>query len=296
MLIAFLLAAAPAASPPLPEGARSRANLASYLSHDDYPADAIRNEEQGTVGFELDVSPEGRVTACRVTSSSGSKSLDATTCRIMTERPRFVPARDSKGRAVADVASASIRWVLPEDDGNSALRGSDDIWETTTAGDQRSCRRELRFEGGGLIHVPVCMPIDRDLVRAAAEYLKARPGDLLTVRLENRWVTDPLDPLPPHDESRGELLVRGEGDYRLNEDRSVRDCSAGRFSARFDWEPAPCFQTSFADAVPPGTTNVRLSVQWVVSRGPDRQRPAILPSAVGPDGSVTAIALDPPAK
>jgi TonB family protein len=55
------------------------------------------------------------VTSCTVTSSSGSASLDAATCRIMTERARFIPARDRRGRAVADSLSARVRWVLPED-------------------------------------------------------------------------------------------------------------------------------------------------------------------------------------
>ena len=108
----------PPPPPPPPaktESARARANLASYVSDADYPASALRNEEQGTTRFRLTIGPDGRVSACAVTSSSGSSALDATTCRLMKNRARFTPARDSSGQPTGDTASSAIRWVLPID-------------------------------------------------------------------------------------------------------------------------------------------------------------------------------------
>jgi TonB family protein len=96
--------------------ARAKANLASYLSDDDYPAEAIRNEEQGTVQFTLHVTAEGAVGRCEVIASSGSAILDGTTCRIMVERVRFEPARDARGRAVPDRVTSRLRWVLPQEE------------------------------------------------------------------------------------------------------------------------------------------------------------------------------------
>lgn len=93
--------------------ARPRANLASYLSSDDYPAAAIRNEEQGSVAFALDIGADGRVTDCRVRQSSGSAALDAATCRIMRSRARYTPARDADGKAIAGHDQGVVRWVLP---------------------------------------------------------------------------------------------------------------------------------------------------------------------------------------
>jgi len=112
--------APPRPAPPPPpvrriEPARARANLASYVSNDDYPGAAVRNEEQGTTGFRLDVGPDGRVTNCTVTASSGSSSLDSTTCRLMRSRARFTPATDSTGAKTNDSVSGRIRWVLPSD-------------------------------------------------------------------------------------------------------------------------------------------------------------------------------------
>lgn len=112
---------APPAPPPAPpppkkvEPARAKANLASYVSDDDYPSSAIRSEEQGTTGFRLNVGTDGRVTNCTITSSSGSSALDNATCSIMRRRARFTPARDSSGNPTTDTHSARIRWVLPED-------------------------------------------------------------------------------------------------------------------------------------------------------------------------------------
>jgi protein TonB len=107
------------ADPPPPakkiEPARAKANLASYVSDEDYPTTAVRNEEQGTTRFRLVVAPDGKVRECSVTSSSGSSALDATTCRLMKQRARFTPARDSDGRATGDTVASAIRWVLPTD-------------------------------------------------------------------------------------------------------------------------------------------------------------------------------------
>ena len=108
---------APPAPPPPPprtvEPARASANLASYVSDDDYPASALRSEDEGTTGFRLTVGPDGRVTNCTVTSSSGSTALDTATCRILRSRARFTPARDNTGQPTTDTRQpAASRWRI----------------------------------------------------------------------------------------------------------------------------------------------------------------------------------------
>jgi protein TonB len=106
----------PPPPPPQPvksQSARAKSNLAGYVSDADYPSDAIRREEQGTTRFRLAVGPDGRVSDCMVTGSSGSAALDLATCRLMKSRARFAPARDSTGNAVADAVSSAINWRLP---------------------------------------------------------------------------------------------------------------------------------------------------------------------------------------
>ena len=111
---------APKIDPPAPppakkvQPARARANLASYVSDEDYPTTAVRNEEQGLTRFRLSVGPDGRVTECTVTASSGSSALDSTTCRLMKQRAKFTPARDSDGKPTGDSVTSAIRWILPD--------------------------------------------------------------------------------------------------------------------------------------------------------------------------------------
>jgi protein TonB len=104
----------PPAEPKKVEAARARTNLANYVSDADYPAEAIRREEQGVTRFRLAVSADGRVSDCTVTGSSGSNALDSATCRLMKSRARFSPARDSDGRPTTDTVANAIKWVLPE--------------------------------------------------------------------------------------------------------------------------------------------------------------------------------------
>lgn len=94
--------------------ARAKANLATYVSNDDYPASAQRDGQQGTSYFKLGVDPNGRVSSCTITQSSGSSALDAATCRLMKQRARFNPAHDDLGRPVGDIVVNKIRWVLPD--------------------------------------------------------------------------------------------------------------------------------------------------------------------------------------
>jgi TonB family protein len=87
--------------------------LATYIASGDYPQEALRRRQQGRVEFELIVGADGRPADCRILVSSGSAALDAATCRIMRERPRFVPARDTAGQPTTDIVRSVVRWVLP---------------------------------------------------------------------------------------------------------------------------------------------------------------------------------------
>jgi protein TonB len=93
--------------------ARAKANLVSLFSDKDYPADALAAREQGIVGFALDVGPNGRVSGCTITRSSGSSELDSATCRLIRSRARFTPALDAAGATISDEVRGRINWVLP---------------------------------------------------------------------------------------------------------------------------------------------------------------------------------------
>jgi protein TonB len=109
--------APPTPAPPrIVQPVRARSNLTSYFSDDDYPPSALRAEEQGTTGFRLTIGPDGRVSACEVTSSSGSSALDQATCRILRSRARYTPARDQNGNPTSGTDQARVQWRLPPPD------------------------------------------------------------------------------------------------------------------------------------------------------------------------------------
>ena len=108
---------APPAPPPMiqPVKASPRGKMQDLVTADDYPSASLRNNEEGTTRYRLDVGPDGKVVACTVTGSSGHPALDDASCRLLTRRARFNPAKDSSGSTVASVWSASVRWQIPKD-------------------------------------------------------------------------------------------------------------------------------------------------------------------------------------
>lgn len=93
--------------------ARPLVELYTLLTPNDYPAAARRYDEQGQTSVALTIDEAGRVASCTVRTSSGSEALDAATCRLLTSRARFTPARDARGRAAPGSFDTAIRWVLP---------------------------------------------------------------------------------------------------------------------------------------------------------------------------------------
>jgi TonB family protein len=97
------------AGKPMPAEPRT---ASAWITNDDYPPGALRAEEQGTVAFDATIGADGRVTSCTVTSSSGSTSLDEATCRLITRRARFTPAKDAAGNPISSTYSSRFRWEL----------------------------------------------------------------------------------------------------------------------------------------------------------------------------------------
>ncbi len=88
-------------------------NIASFFSHADYPRIALRNRQQGTVGFRMTIAANGRISDCTITSSSGWTSLDEATCRIIRRRVRYEPLRDAEGNPFTAEDDGTVTWTLP---------------------------------------------------------------------------------------------------------------------------------------------------------------------------------------
>ncbi len=84
--------------------------LRGSIGDEDYPSREFDAGIGGTVHFRFVVGVNGRVTDCRLTRSSGSVALDATTCRLIMKRFRYRPARSAQGRPIPSVTPGEHDW------------------------------------------------------------------------------------------------------------------------------------------------------------------------------------------
>lgn len=110
--------AAPPAPPPPPGPSKARsaspkgqANWAARIQAN-YPTRAAREEREGRVGLRVSIGPDGKVTSCSVTSSSGSPDLDEAACDGMTRYARYNPALDADGTPTSGSAATAIVYKL----------------------------------------------------------------------------------------------------------------------------------------------------------------------------------------
>lgn len=102
--------------PPAPSQARGARpkNQGSWAARiqDNYPSSALREEKEGRVGVRVTIGPDGRVSGCTVTSSSGTPALDTAACDGMQRYARYEPALDASGNPTTGQASTAIVYRL----------------------------------------------------------------------------------------------------------------------------------------------------------------------------------------
>jgi len=91
------------------------------IRNSDYPAAPDGTPLEGSVSVRYLVRVDGRVADCRITHSSGSSVLDQTTCRLITERFRFRPARDGIGHPVSSYLEEDHDWIIQRDPSTAPL-------------------------------------------------------------------------------------------------------------------------------------------------------------------------------
>ncbi|KPF77879.1 hypothetical protein IP88_05355 [alpha proteobacterium AAP81b] len=106
-------AAPPAPPPPAPPTNPTDRGRGNTIGPDDYPDASRRAEETGVVRITITVAPDGRVSQCAVTASSGFPRLDEATCRVVQRRWRYNPGtRD--GKPVDATVSKKVTWKLED--------------------------------------------------------------------------------------------------------------------------------------------------------------------------------------
>ena len=113
----------PPEPPPLPSGAtpnlpralvQARPLWTGSLFHNrDFPRDPEHDVAQGTIRYQFIINAEGGVSHCSIVQSSGSPPLDETVCRLLQERARYAPGRDSFGHPQPDSGVGEVSLPLP---------------------------------------------------------------------------------------------------------------------------------------------------------------------------------------
>jgi TonB family protein len=82
-----------------------------YVSHHDYPNQALTNNESGANSVRYWIDTSGRPRDCQIVESSRSTSLDAAICRVV-KRIRYRPALDRSGKPMESIGFMRLRWRL----------------------------------------------------------------------------------------------------------------------------------------------------------------------------------------
>lgn len=94
--------------PPVPKG-----NPGHWVSHADYPSEALRKGVQGVVPFRLIVGPDGVPSDCHLQRPTEPAEFNATVCRILLKRARFEPALDAAGKPIKSCWSSTFNFMIP---------------------------------------------------------------------------------------------------------------------------------------------------------------------------------------
>lgn len=223
-LLPFATAAASQQEPPKPFPVEA----ANWVRTDDYPAEALKAGEQGSVHVKLAVNEAGLPTKCDVATSSGSVALDGTTCRLLLERGRFRAAVDAAGKSVSSVYEGRFRWAMPK--GGSDQGGFQPIANsriTTTVeveadGSLISCKTSwLASEA-----LDKAVPVKPD---SCPHLAKVRWGGTAAGRpariiLEEEEKVVGLPPLAEANHPEGEFLARQIVRFKIDAEGRAFDC------------------------------------------------------------------------
>lgn len=124
----------------------------TWISTEDYPPAALDSRAQGAVGYTLTVDSAGKVTDCKIVSSSGSAALDDRTCSLLRDRARFNVATAEPARFY----SSHIRWALPAQMAAEQQMPPIEVSSTVSRGLRAA---QLTIGSDGLVNE--CSPFDR---------------------------------------------------------------------------------------------------------------------------------------
>jgi protein TonB len=105
------------------DGSGANSGVAAYprqtagrIRFSDLPPDLRKSRTGADITVRYRIGVDGRVSGCTVVVSSGRADVDDGTCRRITERFRFRPARDARGNPVPFLMTETHGWDNVSDD------------------------------------------------------------------------------------------------------------------------------------------------------------------------------------
>ena len=92
-------------------------DLSGLFTTDDYPPEALRKMQQGTVNVRVKVDSSGTIVNCIIAKSSETASLDSTTCAVIRARAHYAPVPEPSRHDLVRTNQVKIKWVIPRDEG-----------------------------------------------------------------------------------------------------------------------------------------------------------------------------------
>lgn len=150
LLFAAGLMVAQSVSPATAAVAPQLRNAEDVITYSDYPEEALRLREYGITSIVLQVTAQGSISACAVTESSGSPTLDRKTCAVYVKRARFTPATDATGQPIAAEFRAGTSWGV-EDHQPSTLMSVPLLVKTLPPEYRDPVKARLLFDASGRV-------------------------------------------------------------------------------------------------------------------------------------------------
>lgn len=85
-----------------------------FINQADYPVASWQADEEGIVGYQVEVDAEGQPLSCKIIENSGYSALDDATCPLVMERAEFRPAQNIEREDVDGTYTGSQRWRKQE--------------------------------------------------------------------------------------------------------------------------------------------------------------------------------------
>jgi TonB family protein len=86
----------------------------SWLTNEDFPSRSVMAGHNGVVQFRLDIDATGQVAGCHILHRTNPDDFADLTCKLITKRAKFSPARDQSGQPVRSYYVNGARFIIPD--------------------------------------------------------------------------------------------------------------------------------------------------------------------------------------